>query len=106
MESVNNIMMVYAYEKSKEFMRWKKELPYLNFKNEWNVKIIPPFGGAIIRFYIEYNNKHVSVYFDGYDSLGFMGEPYFEYYDGDDCYRYLMNESKEMMEDIARFLES
>lgn len=83
-----------------------KEIPALHFEKEWDVRIIPPFGGAVIRFWIWHNNKKVSVYFDAYDELGFVGEPYFEYYDGEECYRYLMNESEAMMEDIKKFLNS
>ena len=81
-------------------------------KKEWDVKIIPPFGGAVIRFYINYNGKHVSVYFDGYSELGYMVDendepvPYFEYYDGEECYRYYIDESEQMMADIKKFLES
>ena len=32
--------------------------------------------------------------------------PYFEYYDGEECYRYYMDESEQMMADIKKFLES
>ena len=32
--------------------------------------------------------------------------PYFEYYDGEDCHRYYIDESEEMMNDIKNFLES
>ena len=81
-------------------------IPALHFEKEWDVKIIPPFGGAVIRFCIEYNGKHVSVYFDGYSELGCVPEPYWEYYDGEDCHRYLMDESEQMMTDIKKFLES
>ena len=100
------------YESVQECRKWTKELPALHFKKEWDVTIIPPFGGAVIRFCIEHNDKHVSVYFDGYSDLGYMIDennkpiPYFEYYDGDDCYRYYMNESEQMMNDIEKFLES
>ena len=94
------------YDRVQETRKWMTEVPAFHFEKEWNVKIIPPFGGAVIRFYIDYNGKHVSVYFDAYDELGFMGEPYFEYYDGEECYRYLMNESEAMMEDIKSFLNS
>ena len=82
------------------------------FEREWDVKIIPPFGGAVIRFHIDHNGKHVSVYFDGYSELGYMVDendkpiPYWEYYDGEECYRYYIDESEQMMEDIKRFLES
>ena len=30
----------------------------------------------------------------------------FEYYDGEECYRYYIDESEQMMADIKRFLES
>lgn len=94
------------YERVQESRKWMKEIPALHFEKEWDVKIIPPFGGAVIRFWIWHNNKKVSVYFDAYDELGFVGEPYFEYYDGEDCYRYLMNESEKMMEDIKNYLDN
>lgn len=101
-----NTFNIYKCEELQEYRKWMKEIPAFHFEKEWNVKIIPPFGGAIIRFYIDYNDKHVSVYFDAYDRLGFMGEPYFEFYDGEECYRYLLNESEKMMDDIKSFLNS
>lgn len=100
------------YERVQEHMKWAKEIPALHFEKEWDVKIIPPFAGAVIRFCINHNNKHVSVYFDAYSQLGYMVDkdgnpiPYFEYYDGEDCYRYYMNEADKMMEDIKKFLNS
>ena len=94
------------YERVQESRKWGKEIPALHFEKEWDVHIIPPFCGAVIRFWINHNKKHVSVYFDAYDELGFVGEPYFEFYDGEDCHRYLMNESEAMMEDIKKFLNS
>ena len=94
------------YHRVQESKKWMREIPVLHFEKEWDVRIVPPFGGAVIRFWIWHNNKKVSVYFDAYDELGFVGEPYFEYYDGKDCYRYLMNESEQMMEDIKNHLNS
>lgn len=76
------------------------------------LKIIPPFAGAIIRFVIDYNGKHVSVYFDVYSELGWMYNndeqpiPYFEYYDGVDTHRYYLDESEQMMNDIRNFLNN
>ena len=99
-------MIISKYEKLQECRKWGSEIPALHFEKEWDVKIIPPFGGAVIRFCIEYNGKHVSVYFDGYSELGCVPEPYLEYYDGEDCHRYLMDESEQMMTDIKKFLES
>lgn len=112
MRSIEESMIVLQYDKLQECRLWCQKLPALHFKKEWDVTIIPPFGGAVIRFFIDYNGKHVSVYFDGYSELGYMvdddGEPipYFEYYDGTECYRYFANESDKMMADIERFLES
>ena len=106
-EQVTNI---YKMEEFQEYQKWQKELPYLHFEKEWNVKIIPPFCGAIIRFYIEYNGKYASVYFDGYSELGFLYDdnhapiPYFEFYDGDDIHRYCLSESEQMMKDIKNHL--
>mgnify|MGYP003303614317 CR=1 FL=1 len=106
MRDFETSMVITKYDTLQETRKWMKELPAFHFEKEWDVKIIPPFGGAVIRFWINYNGKHVSVYFDAYDELGFVDEPYFEFYDGDECYRYLMNEFEKMMEDIKNFLNS
>lgn len=77
-------------------------IPTLNFKEEWNVKIIPPFAGAIIRFKIMRNDIMVcSVYLDFYDRLGCYGAPYYELYPFEnDIKRYALNETDELMKDI------
>ena len=112
MRDLKTSMAITKYDVLQEAGKWKKELPALHFEKEWDVKIIPPFGGAIIRFWINHNDKHVSVYFDAYSELGWMYDenenpiPYFEYYDGEECYRYHMDESERMMEDIKSFLNS
>ena len=86
-----------------EYRNWSKKLPSFHFDKEWDVKIIPPFQGAIIRFYISYN---------AYSELGWMYDenenpvPYFEYFDGEDIYRYYLDQSEQMMEDIRNFLNS
>ena len=112
MRDVKDMMLIAQYEKLQECRRWANDIPALHFEKEWEVKIIPPFGGAVIRFTISYRGKHISVYFDGYSELGYMVDendnpiPYFEVYDGEDCQRYYMNETDEMMSDIKKFLES
>lgn len=58
-------------------------IPALHFKPEWDVRIIPPFGGAMMRFMVEHNGKYVSVYCDFYSQLGFFNggtDPYWEMY--------------------------
>lgn len=112
MRGIQASKIISEYEKLQECRAWGSKIPALHFEKEWDVKIIPPFGGAVIRFHISHNNKNVSVYFDGYSELGYVmdenDEPisYFEYYDGEDCHRYYIDESEEMMSDIKNFLES
>lgn len=110
MRDLNDTRIISKYESLQECRKWCDKLPRFNFDKEWDVQIIPPFGGAIIRFCIKYKDKQVSVYFDGYSELGYMFDendkpiPYFEYYDGTDCHRYYMHESEKMMNDIRDFL--
>ena len=112
MRDFETSMAIAKYDTLQETRKWITELPIFHFEKEWDVKIIPPFGGAVIRFWINYNDRHVSVYFDAYSELGYMCDenenpiPYFEYYDGEECYRYYMNEVDKMMEDIKNFLNS
>lgn len=111
-ESVRDSLILSRTEQILNYREWMTKLPAFHFDKEWDVRIIPPFGGAIIRFTIEYKGKHISVYFDAYSNLGFVYEdnngekpiPYFEYYDGDNIHRYYLNEADQMMEDIREFL--
>ena len=72
MRSIEDSMIIAKYDNLQECRKWSSEIPALHFEKEWDVKIIPPFGGAVIRFHINHNGKHVSVYFDGYSELGYM----------------------------------
>lgn len=74
----------FEVEKEENWREWCQKIPYIKFKKEWNIKLIPPFAGAMVRFLIEMNNKNVSVYLDCYDGLGYFGEPYWEVYHVDD----------------------
>ena len=111
-ENVNKSLMLSKVEQMHDFRGWARKLPAFHFDKEWDVTIIPPFTGAIIRFVIDYNGKHVSVYFDAYSELGWMYDkdeqpiPYFEYYDGEDAHRYYLDESEQMMNDIRNFLNN
>jgi hypothetical protein len=89
-------------ERDYEYEKWTKEIPALNFNKSWDVKIIPPFGGAIIRFIIEKGDKKISVYLECYNELGVMNKPYWEAYDfNDDPRRFLMNETTELLNYIT-----
>lgn len=82
-----------------------KEIPSLKFKEHWEVKIIPPYAGAVARFTIYKNNKQVcSVYLDWHGNLGAVNVPYYELYpnEDDETNRYLLNETEELLSDINR----
>ena len=112
MKQVNKSLMLAQIEQICDYRGWARKLPAFHFDKEWTILIVPPFADAIIRFVISNNAKYVSVYFDAYSELGWMYDkneqpiPYFEYYDGEDTYRYLINESEQMMNDIRNFLNN
>ena len=88
-------------EYDEEWREISNEAPWLTFKSDWKVKVIPPWAGAMARFVVEKNGKSVSVYYDVYDRLGFYGEPYFEAYPiYGDTQRYGRDEVDTMMKDI------
>ena len=92
----------YNVEKREEWRRWCEEIPELQFPSTWNVRIIPPFGGAIVRFII---NDKISVYLDCYDALGIMGKPYWEIYPHcDDTWRCPMNNTDDLIAHIDEAL--
>lgn len=93
-------------EGAEEWRKICKDIPSLHFKPEWEVKIIPPFGGAVARFTVHCNKKHVSVYLDWHGRLGCMNGPYYELYPFDgDVKRYYLNETEELIKDIDSVLE-
>lgn len=89
-----------------EWRKWGAEIPYIKFPESWEVKIIPPFTGAIIRFRIKKNAKEdISVYLDCYDMLGMYGEPYWEVYPvNGDVERIKMSDVKELIATIKKAL--
>ena len=88
-----------------ESHKWAKEIPALSFKSDWSVKIVPPSGGAVVRFVVGKGLKSVSVYLDCYDNLGCMDEPYWEIYPyGEDTYRTTMNDVEGLMNAIEEEL--
>lgn len=96
----------YEVERNEEWRTWVDKIPHLQFKEDWKVKVIPPFGGAIARFLVEKGGNRVSVYLDCYGILGAVDEPYWEVYPYEgDVYRVLMNDTDELMKVIAEVLD-
>lgn len=110
LENIENEIIRSKVESNEKWREWCKRIKPLKFHPEINVSIIPPFAGALTRFVCSYNDKSVSVYFDGYSKLGFMYEgedpiPYYEAWPIDDSNpRYLLGEEDLLMADIEREL--
>lgn len=91
-----------------EHSKWAKEIPFIKFKEDWEVKVVPPYSGAVVRFHVQKGSAHVSVYLDCYDALGYVEQPYWEIYpdiDGD-TYRCLMHETEKLLSHIELSLKN
>lgn len=79
------------------------DIPFLRFRPDWEVKVIPPFLGAMARFQVRKGSAWVSAYLDVYTRLSGLafGEghtPHWEIYPaaGDAC----MDVNRFPMEDV------
>ena len=72
-----------------EDQKWRAEInriPFLTFRSDWQVRVIPPFGDAVVRFQVILPSGTLkSIYMDSRCSLGIWGngvnpEPYWEVY--------------------------
>lgn len=102
----------FSIEYKEKWREWCKRMPVLHFEKAWDVKVIPPYGGALARFTVDHNGKHVSVYFDAFSTMAWMYEgetpiPYWEIYDGEDTERFDFTQdgAYEMMRRIKEILE-
>lgn len=94
----------YVVERYHEWDKWALVIPFINFPAEWEVKVIPPFGGAIVRFIVKHKQtqKTCSVYLDCYSELGACSTPYWEIYPYEnDCYRCYMEKTEDLLKAIA-----
>lgn len=93
------------HERAFEYRKWCDKIPYIKFDPGWEVKVIPPFGGAVVRFLVNYKGNQVSVYLDCYEMLGCMGQPYWEMYPyEEDVKRFYLNETDELINCIREEL--
>jgi hypothetical protein len=92
---------------------WIDKIPFLKFREEWLVKILFPFGGAMVRFYVKkkIDGESVSVYLDCNNFLGSISsdlppKPYWEIYPHDgDTLRVHMEDVDGLMEGIEDALD-
>lgn len=101
------MMERYELEDKEQWRKWIKEIPALEFKKGWRVKVIPPFSGAIARFQVETKDGGwTSVYLDVFENLGYFGEPYWEVYPHDGgVARCAMNDTKKLIKLISQSLK-
>lgn len=101
---VNNSIIISEVESIQEYTKWAKEIPYIPIKNDWEIRMVPPFGGAIVRFVVRRKGeeqKEVSVYLDCYSRLGAWNEPYWEIYPcKGDTYRCRMKDIEDLVDAI------
>lgn len=94
-------------EDDEQWGEWIDHIPYINFPPEWQVKVIPPFCGAMARFWIKSGDGNISVYLDTYSRLGYWdGGPYWEVYPlRDDVGRCDMDDVPELLRMIQESLD-
>jgi len=86
-----------------------RKLPILSFPPDWKITLVPPFGGAAVRFLVHgKNDRWISVYLDLNNQLGCVDEPYWEIYpnkEGDNE-RFLLNETCQLLASIQLALDA
>lgn len=85
---------------------WRCEidrLPWIQFPSSWKVKVIPPYGDAVVRFHVKLpNGAEKSVYCDSRNSLGFYTNPPTPYWE---VYPYNDDVGRCAVDDVAGLLE-
>ncbi len=104
-KNCHGLSLSFVMEKVMGWREWIHKVPRLKFDSDWEVRVIPPFGGAIARFFIDKGESHVSVYLDCYDCLGCNYSPYWEIYPWEnDTYRVRMEDTDQLLEQIRHSL--
>lgn len=98
-----NLVQLYKIESDFKYREWCDKIPYIKFSSTWEVKIIPPFMGAMARFLVQKGKAKVSVYLDCHEHLGFYGGPYWEIFPvNNDTARCDINDIKKLLKYIKQ----
>lgn len=102
MKTFNDTRSRYDVEGAEGWRELIPTIPYIKFPATWEVKIVPPFGGAVARFMVKLpDGVTKSVYLDCFDRLGFVGHPYWEVYPyKDDVGRCDIHDTKKLLQMI------
>jgi len=102
-------MKRHAIEDKERWLDWVENIPAIQFPPNWLVRVIPPFGGAMVRFIVGVpanEDVRVSVYLDVFGILGYYEGPYWEVYPfDDDVARCGINDTGGLVENITRSIE-
>lgn len=92
-------------ENNEQWREWVDKIPYLTFPPGVEVKIIPPFAGAMARFIVKKSDIEISVFLDCLDSIQSMGFPYWEMYtDNRYSHRFPLHKVDDLMDKISQEL--
>lgn len=94
-------------ETSNYWHEWIPYIPWIHFPCHFDIKIIPPYGGAMVRFEIRLHNqpnrRKVDVYLDCNQRLGFFDDKaYWEVSSGE---RFEISDVKNMIQHIDFLLQ-
>jgi hypothetical protein len=111
MDMFMNRMDRIIVEKQEDWFKWISSIPYLSFPSDWQVAIIPPFCGAIVRFRVRTEKMpighDISVYLDCLDVLGSVGTPYWEVFPVcNEAYRCSLHETDSLVKAIQKGIDS
>jgi hypothetical protein len=108
-------MIPWEYDRVMQTRERIDKIPYLNFPEDWEVAVIPPFSGATVRFLVRRKGSkkgRVSVYADFDSRLGYSMDaegkpaPYWEVYPvGEDVGRCSLHDTKYLLAMIERSLQ-
>lgn len=98
--------VISAWDRIQESRDWISEIPALHFPSDWDVQLIPPFSGALVRFRVNPTVESISVYLDGYERLGIFDGPYWEVYPyADDVARFAMDDTDGLLAAIQEVID-
>lgn len=91
-----------VFEQVRGWPEKAREVPFIKFPADWEIRMTPPFAGADARFAVRKDGAFVSAYLDFDSNLGCMDDPYWEIHPIDgDCARYLLHETDDLLAGIA-----
>jgi len=103
---MSDMLKRYTIENQEDWYGWIDNIPFIRFDPDWDVQVIPPFSGAMVRFRVKQGDHIVSVYLDCNQQLGYWDGPYWEAYPvDDDIWRVGIDDVDGLLDAIRRGLK-